>query len=224
MARASREYSEHDGWKRHREGSLRLTTCQARTGTASTRAGMEGLGRRSLTGPAPRVGAAGRQPGRPRSRRGRAGPPTRSAPPVLPRTGTRRRLPGLSASRRPLHGVASAAGSDPRLRPHRAPARTRRGAESSGRPRRRSRRPSLDGGAARAREPRTCHVVERARSGGQTLATAPTAGCQHRATAPCAHPHPEPVGLAPLPVVGLEGPLHAWPPRGGGPEDEGAAP
>ena len=62
---------------------------------------------------------------------------------------------------------------------------------------------------------RISHGCGRGESGRDTSAAATAARLQDRASGAILHPGTKPVLLLALPVVGLEGPLHAWPPRRG---------
>ena len=70
-----------------------------------------------------------------------------------------------------------------------------------------------------AAEPETTrqssHGCELGKSGREPGATTCPTRLEHRATSAVAHPETETVLLLSLPIVWLEGPLHAWPPRRG---------
>ena len=86
--------------------------------------------------------------------------------------------------------------------------------------RRPSRHPDDGAGPEPARETSTAH--EPAKSGRQAGAALGPAASQHPAPGLRPHPQAEAVLLAPLAIVRLERPLHAWPPRTPEPQPDGA--
>lgn len=204
-------YAEHDGKKRQRGGSHRLTrrhprigsinTCAPKVGRASVRRALTGHPRtRGRAARPPRARGWRRVPSRPRDPRRRDRNPARVAPPDLRsrRAGGAERDFGVPQTRR--CGRA-------RRRPVPAGRDSRRHTEArSGRVETVERGPMT----------RTSHGRGLARSGAEALASTLPARSQHRPPATRAHAAAEAVLLLPLPVVGLEGALHSWPPRGNG--------
>ena len=75
--------------------------------------------------------------------------------------------------------------------------------------------PPHDDGVGPETARRTSHGCELGESGRELGATAVATRLEHRTTRAVAHPKSETVLLLAFPIVGLEGPLHAWPPRRG---------